>query len=152
MGATIGVADCKRKFCSPPVDEVLQLSINSMLMPPFYTREKLTQAEKVAAMDVWNLIILNKLRHFSKEKERDSNFPHTSCSDFFYDIFISRLSDIHPLVLDVINKLSDQQCRKCISAILPLLKCIDDSSKWRSSLKQYAVGLNKLGVKALECK
>jgi len=126
-------------------------------MPTFYTSEQLTSEEQTAAIRVWNKITTNTVAQFIREKNTDDSFPFATCSQYFLSLFLSRLYDIHPHIVDIANKLSDEERENSIPALSAILNSLESHGsssshdlQWISQLELFARRYNAIGIKTIE--
>lgn len=129
----------------------------SLVLPLYYTKLPLTKEEVDGAVIAWKSIVNNRSPYFHKLKKEKLEvgeiFPHQVCSEYFAELFYSRLFDVHPHSRGLFRD-SKMKMRlyfmSSISAIIDAL--VEDQDRFLSSLRNMAKVHNRIGVKAVECK
>jgi len=125
-----------------------------LVMPIYYTKVELTIEEKEAALTVWKLISSNKAPNYLALKQSsiatNDTFKYALCSEFFYDIFFDRLSDVHPASRPLFSKSGQRMRQYFLASITMLLSLIEIPEKFNKTLIHLAHVHNKIGVKAIE--
>jgi len=122
-----------------------------LVMPIYYTKAPLTMEEKESATAVWKMISSNKAPNYIAQKlQNPSTFKYALCSEFFYDIFFDRLSDVHPASRPLFSKSGQRMRQYFLASITMLLNLMETPEKFNKTLIHLANVHNKIGVKAIE--
>jgi hypothetical protein len=70
--------------------------IVSLFFPVYYTDAEPHEEEIMIASKKWNMILDDKSPHFERKKGTPG-YMQNSCLFLFYDVFYTRLFDIHPV-------------------------------------------------------
>lgn len=147
MGITPSILKVGTPFQSLE-DMNLQHTIHMMVMPSFYNKDILREEERIAAVEAWNLIISNAT---PIPVECSTKFTNISSVEYFYQSFMYRLNDFHPLVGELIKRSGDSHNKNFAPAITYIVNNFN-SIRLISKLKKLGDIHNKLGVKTIECK
>lgn len=86
---------------SPSTNTVSKLKASEaevvkLMMPVYFTQERLTPEERKLAKASWDSIVNDKSPEYISRRGTEG-FPYNCCVTFFYDSFYTRLFDIHPM-------------------------------------------------------
>ena len=125
-----------------------------LVMPIYYTKDALSAIELDAALSVWKDISSNKAQNFVLQKQTDSAFrsKYALCSEYFYDIFFDRLSDVHPGSRGLFSKSGQRMRQYFLASLTMILSLLNEPVKLNKTLTHLAQVHNKIGVKGVECK
>jgi hypothetical protein len=127
-----------------------ETEIVNLMMPIYYTNEKITSEENNSVNRSWNMILTDESTHYQTLKLEPS-FKYSSCITLFYDSFYSRLFELHPSAKNLFKKGIKSQGNFLVRMISLSLSEINDSQKFNSTLVKLAEVHNDRGVKAIEC-
>mmetsp|Transcript_22680 Transcript_22680/g.20597 ORF Transcript_22680/g.20597 Transcript_22680/m.20597 type:complete len:261 (+) Transcript_22680:32-814(+) len=119
-----------------------------IMMPLYYTHDKLTKEDVERASLSWNNILNNQSFKFLNEiKSRKLNIK--SCKEWFETVFYQRLFDVHPLS-KYMFKNPETQGRFLSSLLSFIFTILEDEDKFNLRLVELALSHCKRGVKACE--
>lgn len=122
------------------------------ILPVYYTKDPLTDRELQAALKAWSSISSNRASNYIQQKRHNPDFPYSTCSEYFYDLFYERLFEVHPNARPLFKKSKKRMRQYFIGSFTMLLDSVTDSEKFTRSLISLAHVHNNIGVKAIECK
>lgn len=122
------------------------------VLPIYYTKQELTEAEFNAAHKAWSLVTSSRASTYVHLKKMNPLFEFSNCSEYFYEIFYERLLEIHPGAKVLFKKNNKRMRQYFIGSFTMLLESVNDVEKFTRSLVGLAHVHNNIGVKALECK
>lgn len=127
-----------------------EADIVQLMMPVYYTDEKVSVVDLEKANIVWNLVISDTAPNYLKIVEKGQT-EYSSCMIFFYDTFYRRLFDVHPLCRSMFKSGLKTQGKFLVKMISMLLSDIDsDPVKFNNTLVKLAETHNDRGVKSIE--
>ena len=125
--------------------------IIKLVLPSYYTTEKLSGEELSEVCNSWELIVHNKSPHFAMcRTESGKSFHHESCMDLFYYTMYVRLLDLHPDSKDFFEPPPPGQGRNFVHYMQVLLAEIHEDIKWNETLINLTITHSRMGVKAME--
>jgi hypothetical protein len=128
-----------------------ETDIINLMMPLYFTNEKISQDEHESAKSSWNLILNDTSPKYLLLK-KDAEFEYSSCITYFYDSFYARLFELHPLAKGLFKSGIKSQGNFLVKMISLALTELNESLKLKNTLVKLAEVHNERGVKAIECK
>lgn len=123
-----------------------------LILPGYFTKEPLTDAELRDAKDSWELILHDRSPHFSECKSaNDGQMKHDTCIEMFYFSMFTKLMDIHPESKDDFEPPPPGQGRSFVHYMGVLLNEIDKELYWNETLINMTIHHSRMGVRAMEC-
>jgi hemoglobin-like flavoprotein len=127
-----------------------EAEIVQLMMPVYYTDEKVSAVDLEKANNVWNMIINDTAPNYLALIEKGQT-EFGSCMMFFYDTFYSRLFDVHPLCRSMFKSGLKTQGKFLVKMISMLISDIDsDPTKFNNTLVKLTETHNDRGVKSIE--
>ena len=127
--------------------------IIKVMYPVYFIEEDATKEEIKRAEESWELILQDKTPEYLERKAKEGeNFPYQSCITFFFDLFYTRLFEIHPMCRHLFVSGIKIQGRFLVKMIGLALSVYHDPVKFDEFLGKLALGHYEKGVKAIECK
>lgn len=122
-----------------------------LILPGYFTKEPLTDAELRDAKDSWELILHDRSPHFSECKSaNDGQMKHDTCIEMFYFSMYTKLMDIHPESKDDFEPPPPGQGRSFVHYMGVLLNEIDKELYWNETLINMTIHHSRMGVRAME--
>lgn len=127
--------------------------IIDLVLPLYYTKDRLTAAEREAAVSAWKMIMNDHSEHFNfmKENKAPDFVEHANPMELFYYTFYTRLFDVHPIAKTLFHRALNKQGTFFVRFISMAITQLDDAEKWAKSFNNLTDIHNKMGVKAIEC-
>lgn len=124
-----------------------------LMMPVYYTTERISPAEYEAAASIWQMILNNTAPEFVKLKQENPAIAAKFQTSILYfcDCFYNRLFDVHPMARSLFKDMKSQG-KFLVKMISLSLSEISDAEKFQNTLIKLAEIHNQRGVKAVECK
>lgn len=124
--------------------------IVKLMFPLYYSSQNITKDEHQMALASWEAILNDKSEEFLANKGTPG-FEYSSCVIFFYDMFYTRLFNVHPMSRNLFKNGMKSQGKFLVKMITLALSEINDSDKFDKTLIKLAEVHNQRGVKAVEC-
>ena len=122
----------------------------NVMMPVYYLHnEPVTAYDLNIAKENWNMILNNTAPGFHALKGTEG-FHHASSIMMFYDVFYSRLFDVHPLSRPLFKSGLKSQGKFLVKMIGLSLGIIDEPEKFEKTLIKLTESHNERGIKAIE--
>jgi hypothetical protein len=128
-----------------------ETDIVNLMMPLYYSTEKLSKEEYDSASASWNSILNDQAANYLLLK-KEKSIESSSCISFFYDSFYMRLFELHPLAKALFKKGIKSQGTFLVQMISLALNELNNPIKIKNTLIKLAEVHNERGIKAIECK